>query len=157
MPECQIGLFPDVGCTHALTRLPKGPAFGLYAAYQGERHSAVDCMIGGFATHFLASRKIPELKKILSETNKQLSKAEINDIIVKLGENGKDYRDYAKDKVTMFSMFEEEIKRGYVVGPDAWSGYDGIGVFNHYFEAVKRKEKESARNCMRWIRKRRET
>lgn len=52
MPETAIGLFPDVGGSFFLPRLPG--AFGLYLALTGERLKAGDCMTAGIATHNVA-------------------------------------------------------------------------------------------------------
>jgi len=52
MPETAIGLFPDVGGSYFLPRLPGG--LGLYLALTGERLKAADCVYAGIATHFLA-------------------------------------------------------------------------------------------------------
>ncbi len=52
MPETAIGLFPDVGGSYFLPRLPG--ALGLYLALTGERLKAADCLTAGIATHNLA-------------------------------------------------------------------------------------------------------
>ncbi|GAB5468892.1 MAG: enoyl-CoA hydratase/isomerase family protein [Rhodospirillales bacterium] len=49
MPETAIGLFPDVGGSYFLPRLPG--ALGLYLALTGDRLKAADCLIAGIATH----------------------------------------------------------------------------------------------------------
>ena len=63
MPETGIGLFPDVGGGHFLSRLPG--QLGMYLALTGQRLKAADAMYGGVATHFVASDRIPELVRAL--------------------------------------------------------------------------------------------
>ncbi len=52
MPETAIGLFPDVGGSFFLPRLPG--ALGLYLALTGERLKAADCLYAGIATQTVA-------------------------------------------------------------------------------------------------------
>lgn len=61
MPETAIGLFPDVGCGHFLSRLHDG--LGLYYALTGARAKAADCMAAGFATHYVASDAMTALER----------------------------------------------------------------------------------------------
>jgi enoyl-CoA hydratase len=49
MPECAIGMIPDVGASHDLARMPG--AIGLYLGLTGARLKAADCLHVGFATH----------------------------------------------------------------------------------------------------------
>ncbi|KNC54946.1 uncharacterized protein AMSG_10188 [Thecamonas trahens ATCC 50062] len=51
MPETAIGLFPDVGGTHFLPRLPHG--LGMYLALTGARVKGADLVYYGIATHHL--------------------------------------------------------------------------------------------------------
>uniref|UniRef100_A0A915HZK9 3-hydroxyisobutyryl-CoA hydrolase, mitochondrial n=1 Tax=Romanomermis culicivorax TaxID=13658 RepID=A0A915HZK9_ROMCU len=53
MPECQIGLFPDIGGTYFLPRL-KGN-LGPFLALTGHRLSGRDVFEAGIATHFVES------------------------------------------------------------------------------------------------------
>ncbi len=55
MPETGIGLFPDVGGSHFLPRLPG--ALGLYMALTGARLKAADCLYTGLATHFVGGEQ----------------------------------------------------------------------------------------------------
>ncbi|KAL4857852.1 3-hydroxyisobutyryl-CoA hydrolase [Chlorella vulgaris] len=59
MPECGIGLYPDVGGSFFLPRLPGG--LGMYLALTGARLQGVDVRHGGIATHYIPSRLLPEL------------------------------------------------------------------------------------------------
>ena len=59
MPETGIGLFPDVGGSYFLPRLPG--AIGLYLALTGVRLRAADCLYAGIAEAFIASARHDEL------------------------------------------------------------------------------------------------
>ncbi|HEY4114557.1 MAG TPA: enoyl-CoA hydratase/isomerase family protein [Rhizomicrobium sp.] len=65
MPETGIGLFPDVGGSYFLPRLPG--EIGMYLALTGERLKAADCIYAGIATHFVPSRATEELVAALEE------------------------------------------------------------------------------------------
>lgn len=54
MPETAIGLFPDIGATFFLNRLPGG--IGMYLALTGVRIGVADAVYCGLATHFVSSR-----------------------------------------------------------------------------------------------------
>ena len=51
MPETGIGLFPDVGGTYFLPRMPGET--GMYVALTGARLNVVDCFAMGIATHMV--------------------------------------------------------------------------------------------------------
>jgi len=59
MPECAIGLIPDVGGTFLLSRSPG--RLGEYLGLTGARMGAADAMFAGFADFFVKSEKLPEL------------------------------------------------------------------------------------------------
>uniref|UniRef100_G3NDM9 3-hydroxyisobutyryl-CoA hydrolase n=1 Tax=Gasterosteus aculeatus aculeatus TaxID=481459 RepID=G3NDM9_GASAC len=63
MPETAIGLFPDVGGGYFLPRLQG--KLGLFLALTGFRLKGRDVQRAGVATHFVESKKIPELEKEL--------------------------------------------------------------------------------------------
>ena len=65
MPETGIGLIPDVGGTHALSRLPG--QIGTWAALTGARLRAADCLYAGIATHFVPSERLGVLRDLLAE------------------------------------------------------------------------------------------
>jgi len=67
MPETQIGLFPDVGHTYILSRLPFG--VGLYAGLTSARLTAGDVMHLGLGTHFIRESSIPDLLTVLRTEN----------------------------------------------------------------------------------------
>jgi len=62
MPETLIGLFPDVGMTWALSRLPAGAHVGLFLGLTGQRLGAADCVESGLATHYCPSDKLAEVE-----------------------------------------------------------------------------------------------
>ena len=59
MPETGIALFPDVGASYALPRMPG--ALGMYLGLTGARVHGADAVHAGFATHFVPSGRIPEM------------------------------------------------------------------------------------------------
>lgn len=66
MPECGIGLVPDVGGTWLLARAP-GRA-GEYLGLTGARMSGADAIHAGFADGFVSSDALPELAAKLCES-----------------------------------------------------------------------------------------
>jgi enoyl-CoA hydratase/carnithine racemase len=76
MPECKIGLFPDVGGTWWIPRLKLYNQFksgvvggvGNYLALTGVRLAAEDLIYSGIATHYVKSERLDELKSALSES-----------------------------------------------------------------------------------------
>ncbi len=56
MPETGIGLFPDVGASYVLPRMPG--ALGMYLGLTGARVTGADAVHTGFATHFVPSERI---------------------------------------------------------------------------------------------------
>jgi enoyl-CoA hydratase len=65
MPETGIGLFPDVGATFLLSRLPG--AIGLYLGLTGARVEARDALWSGIATHCVPSAQFPALAAALAD------------------------------------------------------------------------------------------
>ncbi len=63
MPETAIGLFPDVGMSFFLPRMPG--ALGLYVGLTGARLTGADAVHGGFATHFVPEEKLGALEAAL--------------------------------------------------------------------------------------------
>ncbi|KAF5749888.1 Beta-hydroxyisobutyryl-CoA hydrolase 1 [Tripterygium wilfordii] len=56
MPEAAIGLFPDVGASHFLSRLPG--YFGEYLGLTGARLDGAEMLECGLATHFVYSKDL---------------------------------------------------------------------------------------------------
>ena len=65
MPETGIGLIPDVGGTHALSRLPG--QIGTWLALTGARLKAADCLYAGIATHFIPGDRLQMLRELLAD------------------------------------------------------------------------------------------
>jgi enoyl-CoA hydratase len=63
MPETAIALFPDVGTSHVLPRLPD--ALGRWLALTGARLHGAEAVEAGLATHFVPSDRLPELRTAL--------------------------------------------------------------------------------------------
>ncbi|KAF7844647.1 3-hydroxyisobutyryl-CoA hydrolase 1-like [Senna tora] len=70
MPETALGLFPDVGASYFLSRLPG--YFGEYVGLTGARLDGAELLACGLATHFVCSSKLSSLEE-------DLCKVESND------------------------------------------------------------------------------
>ncbi len=64
MPETAIALFPDVGATHVLPRLPG--QLGLFLGLTGHRLSGTDAVHAGLATHYVPRAQLPKLRRALA-------------------------------------------------------------------------------------------
>ncbi len=65
MPEITIGLFPDVGATYFLNRMP--PGCGLFSALTGVRLNAGDSLFLGLADYFIPLKEKDNFKNFLSD------------------------------------------------------------------------------------------
>ncbi|MFZ4410811.1 MAG: enoyl-CoA hydratase/isomerase family protein [Paracraurococcus sp.] len=63
MPETAIALFPDVGTSYVLPRLPG--ALGTWLALTGTRLRGGDSVHAGLATHYVPKAKLPALREAL--------------------------------------------------------------------------------------------
>ncbi|MDC3081125.1 enoyl-CoA hydratase/isomerase family protein [Paracoccaceae bacterium] len=66
MPECSIGLVPDVGGSFLLAKLPGN--IGTFLGTTGKRMNASDAIYCGFADYFVPEKKWEDLKEKLVET-----------------------------------------------------------------------------------------
>ncbi|HRJ61853.1 MAG TPA: enoyl-CoA hydratase/isomerase family protein, partial [Azospirillaceae bacterium] len=66
MPETGIGLFPDVGASYLLPRLPG--KLGAHLGLTGARLKAADLLYAGIATAYVPSAKLEQLLAALAET-----------------------------------------------------------------------------------------
>ena len=66
MPETAIALFPDVGTSHILPKLPG--ALGNWLALTGARLTGADNVHAGLATHYVPREALPALRAALVET-----------------------------------------------------------------------------------------
>lgn len=64
MPETAIALFPDVGTSFILPRLPG--ALGMYLGLTGARLQGADGVHAGFATHFIHSAQMESLTNAIT-------------------------------------------------------------------------------------------
>src|SRR5918993_2954490 len=65
MPETAIALFPDVGTSYVLPRLPG--AVGTWLALTGARLKGADSVHAGLATHYVPKAALPALRAALLE------------------------------------------------------------------------------------------
>jgi enoyl-CoA hydratase/carnithine racemase len=63
MPETAIGMFPDIGATFFLPRLPG--ELGVYLGLTGARVAGADAVHAGLATHFVPRAALPALRAAL--------------------------------------------------------------------------------------------
>jgi enoyl-CoA hydratase/carnithine racemase len=76
MPEITIGLFPDVGATYFLNRLPS--FWGMLVGITGMRISAGVAKLLGFADHLIAQESWPEVtSKLQIDLHQDLSSFEV--------------------------------------------------------------------------------
>ncbi|MDZ4077056.1 MULTISPECIES: enoyl-CoA hydratase/isomerase family protein [Hydrocarboniphaga] len=66
MPEIRIGLFPDVGGSYFLSRLPRG--WGLFVGMTAALLNAHDAIVAGLATHLLSEQDRDALFSQLEST-----------------------------------------------------------------------------------------
>jgi enoyl-CoA hydratase/carnithine racemase len=67
MPEVNIGLFPDVGGSYFLSRVPD--QFGTYMALTGETISVADTLLAGLADFYLPAAQLPALQTFLESAS----------------------------------------------------------------------------------------
>jgi 3-hydroxyisobutyryl-CoA hydrolase len=65
MPETTIGLFPDVGASFFLPRMPGG--VGTYLALTSDKLKGANVFYAGVATHYIHSTSLPALEHRLAE------------------------------------------------------------------------------------------
>jgi enoyl-CoA hydratase/carnithine racemase len=63
MPETAIALFPDVGATYVLPRLPG--ELGMFLGLTGTRLAGADAVHAGIATHFVPRARLGDLREAL--------------------------------------------------------------------------------------------
>ncbi|KAI6234994.1 Crotonase domain containing protein [Aphelenchoides besseyi] len=86
MPETALGLFPDVGATHFLSRLNHN--LGQFLALTGFRLKGADVLHSGMATHYVNSTSLPDVEQELinlsnptdSSVDKLLKQHQPNDL-----------------------------------------------------------------------------
>lgn len=82
MPETALGLFPDVGGSYFLSRLPHN--LGIFLALTGYRLQGADVYHAGLATHYVPSSLLGELEEaLITLPNKDVSEANVCSILDK--------------------------------------------------------------------------
>lgn len=86
MPECAIGLFPDIGGSYFLPRLKH--SLGMYLGLTGERVYGKDVKFAGLATHYIDSSMLSALfdDLIRHDTMDVLDKAKVSEFLHKYDE-----------------------------------------------------------------------
>jgi enoyl-CoA hydratase len=108
MPETAIGLFPDIGATFFLNRLPG--EIGMYLALTGMRIGVADAIYCGLATHFVPSRdQAALLSRLTAGETPDAILSELDAIPPGVGEI-KTHR-AAIDRAFSASSFEEVLAR----------------------------------------------
>lgn len=67
MPETALGLFPDIGASYFLSRLPG--FLGEYVGLTGARLDSAEMLASGLATHFVPAERISSLEEALYKAN----------------------------------------------------------------------------------------
>jgi len=67
MPETALGLFPDIGASYFLSRLPG--FYGEYVALAGARLDGAEMHACGLATHFVQLNRLPLLEESLKKVD----------------------------------------------------------------------------------------
>ncbi len=109
MPEITIGLYPDVGGTWFLNRMPDG--FGLYLGLTGTRLNAADCLYLKLADYFIPLNLKPEviarLQKANWEKNNENNFAKVTDILNSISAEHQPDKSLAQSHQSFVSRFEE--------------------------------------------------
>ncbi len=84
MPETGIGLFPDVGASYFLPRLPG--ALGTYLGLTGARLKTADCLYAGIATHYVPGAKLPALVEALAAADLRRGMAAVDALLASFAE-----------------------------------------------------------------------
>ncbi|CAD7695360.1 unnamed protein product [Ostreobium quekettii] len=84
MPECAIGLFPDVGASRFLNDLPY--RMGMYMALTGARLKGAEVKAAGLATHFIESGHLSRLEPQLDALGPKARDWSVVDAVLKEAE-----------------------------------------------------------------------
>lgn len=98
MPEITIGLFPDVGGTWFLNKMPDN--CGLYLGLTGSSINATDALYLNLATHFMAAESrttlLDHLKNADWANSQQRHSVVVDDVLMTLSENTQSIRPAAQ-------------------------------------------------------------
>ncbi len=114
MPETAIGLFPDIGASYFLPRLPG--RLGLYLALTGARISPGDAIHAGLATHYVPRAALQSLKARLSRSGVVALETHAHPAPESLLAQGRDAIDDCFDSDTIHEILARLEARG-----DAWA------------------------------------
>nr|BAN20560.1 crotonobetainyl-CoA-hydratase, putative [Riptortus pedestris] len=122
MPETAIGLFPDVGASYFLPRLPG--QIGMFLALTGNRLIGADCLKIGIATHYCDSKDIPQLFDALIETQGDIPS--IDQTLSKFSKNTDNIPFSLEDKIDLINRIfglptVEEILNALSKEGSSWS------------------------------------
>ena len=93
MPECQIGLFPDVGGAYFLTHLfNNNPQIGLYVGLTGYRVKGIEAVHTGIATHYIEKEKTAAAKEALENLCKTKENVTVDDVKNELRKYGQEHQ-----------------------------------------------------------------
>lgn len=106
MPETAIGLFPDVGASYWLPRLPQGPSLGLWIGLTGARLGAADLMVCGIATHFCPEAHLDGLAAALQDASAGTTQTHAHRVI---GEKAQEFIDGLGDAGAPPSFTDSEM------------------------------------------------
>ena len=121
MPETIIGLFPDVGGSYFLSRVPG--ALGIYLGLAGPTIGAADAIYCGLADVYVGTQESPsgELEALRPAIDHHFGKPTVGEIVASLErEEEPRYRDWAvktlealaKRSPTLLDVTLEQIRRG---------------------------------------------
>ncbi|XP_059173608.1 3-hydroxyisobutyryl-CoA hydrolase, mitochondrial-like [Physella acuta] len=79
MPECAIGLFPDVGSGYYLSRLPGN--LGLFLGLTGHRLKGRDVVRAGLSSHYIDHAHIPLLEEALENLPHPVSMETVDKVL----------------------------------------------------------------------------
>jgi enoyl-CoA hydratase len=85
MPETGIGLFPDVGASYFLPRLPG--ELGMYLGLTGARLKAADLRYTGIGTHYVTAARLPALVDALAAADLRQGRASVDRVLAGFAED----------------------------------------------------------------------
>lgn len=123
MPECGIGLFPDVGGTAFLPRAPG--ELGMYLALTGARMKAADAIHAGIGTHYMPSAKLDALLECLANADPAGNAESVDAVVAAFAEDPGpvQIREHAR---TIDRCFAAPSVAGIVDALEAEDGYFAI-------------------------------
>eukprot|EP00798_Chlamydomonas_sp_ICE-L_P006808 gene6808-30780_t len=109
MPECGIGLYPDVGASHFLQCLTPPGGLGMYLALAGRKLKGVDVLHAGLATHYLPSSSLAQMEEMIHRLGEE-GRANDLSVVNSSLRNG--------SVAAIFKSLEMDIGRAAAAGPE---------------------------------------